>query len=79
MRPVQRGERDCRRKCTYATVSSIQGTLTAAALSLSPRMPSLTQDCLHVPKTIAVGGTLSTCRDHSPSLDKQLFQSLNLT
>ena len=38
-----------------------QGNLTAAAaaLSLSPRMPSLTQDCLRVPETIAVGGTPS--------------------
>jgi len=67
-----RGE-GCRRKCTYATVSSIQGDLTAAALSLSPRMPSLAQDCLHVLNTIYLGGTLSLCHVHSLLIDKQLF------
>lgn len=49
------------------------------ALSLSPIAPSLTQDSLHVPDTIAVGGLLSVCHVHSTFLDKHLFQPLHCT
>jgi hypothetical protein len=49
------------------------------ALSLSPRTPSLTQDCLHVPDTIIVGGTLSVCYVHSSLLVKHLIQPLHCT
>ena len=54
-----RGE-GCNANANANALAQHQGNLTAAAaLSLSPRMPSLTQDCLRVPDTVAVGGTPS--------------------